>query len=1102
VSNSGVITALDGAASQYVRGDGTLADFPTSTGGGSSVSYYLNSSVSQGTIGGVAYRQLGKTPIAGAGTDIAISANGYVASYLTDANDPALLEVPAGNFNCEFYFSVNNNTGDPFTYAEVYKYDGTTFTLLGTSVGVPEYITEGTVIKPYYFAIPVAQSVLTVTDRIAIRIYVNVDGRTVTLHTENNHLCQVVTTFSKGLISLNNLTRQNQFFATGTSGTDFGISSSVATHTFNLPIASATNTGKLSSTDWSTFNNKQAALTFTAPLDNTSNTISIPAASASVDGYLDNLDWTKFNTAYNDSIISAAVTGTTTKTLTLNQQDGGTITASWTDDNTDAVTSVFGRTGAVVAVSGDYNTSQVTELTNLYFTDARARAALSAGTGISYNNTTGVITSTITQYTDALARSAISLTTTGSSGDATYNNTTGVFNIPNYGSALSAYLPLAGGIMTGQIVLKEGATSTDYTKGLRFPNDPYGGSGDVAGMRLYPSSGENMVLELYTGNDGPQDAINFATGVGGTANNDSVTINGNRIWNAGNLTPQTQLNGTGFVKASGTTISYDNSTYLTTSSAASTYVPYTGANANLQMGSFDISLRNLAVNNVQPNGDNLYDIGILGGFNFRNIYAYSFVKKGGTSSQFLKADGSVDSTSYYPTSGGIISGNIYMQSSANPSQLLAKGVNTEFWVDSQYGGGTARAFINRNGVGNQATLMFSTGVAITNGTAWAGVCDYSMGMTNDGTGNFYIGAGDLFSSSNRALTITPSKNVGIGTSSGNVIGFSGPMLTIAGTGQGQGIEIWRNSNTIPDGEDIGLITFLAGTSPFQVARVVGKAVGTSENAGSLSFQTSDGPGVIERMRITSSGQVQINSQTSSNDNVLKLFIDSTQASIQATYGTTGSYVPIRFLTSDTERMRITSGGYLKASNNGSYLNATGPYYELRQSATDEWIAILTNTSASPYGPSVRFSTAPNNTSNWIYHSLDSSTERFKVASNGGIYNYSANNVNLSDINTKKDIIPIESYWDKFKAIEIVKFKYKDQTHDDFNIGVIAQQVESVAPEFVDTDMWTLEDEQVERKAIYTSDLHHATIKVLQECMAKIEEQQTQIEELKELIKNK
>lgn len=261
VANDGVITALDGAASQYVRGDGTLADFPTSTGGGSSVSYYLNSSVSQGTIGGVAYRELSKDPIIGAGTDITISANGYVASYITDANDPDVVIVPGGNFNCEFYFSVNNNTGNPNTYAELYKYDGTTFTLLGSSVGVPEYINQGTIIAPYYFAIPVPTSALATTDRLAIRIYVNVDGRTVTLHTENSHLCQVVTTLSKGMTSLNNLTDQSQYLTTGTSGTNFAIVSTGDTHTFNLPVASASNTGKLSSTDWSTFNNKQNALT-------------------------------------------------------------------------------------------------------------------------------------------------------------------------------------------------------------------------------------------------------------------------------------------------------------------------------------------------------------------------------------------------------------------------------------------------------------------------------------------------------------------------------------------------------------------------------------------------------------------------------------------------------------------------------------------------------------------------------------------------------------------------------------------------------------------------------------------------------------------------
>ena len=267
VSNSGVITALDGDASQYVRGDGTLADFPTSTGGGSSVSYYLNSSVSQGTIGGVAYRELSKEPIIGAGTDIAISANGYVANYLTDANDPDVLSIPGGNFNCEFYFSVNNNTGNPTTYAELYKYDGTTFTLLGTSAGVPESINQGTTIAPYYFAIPVATAALSVTDRLAIRIYVNVSGRTVTLHTENGHLCQVVTTLSKGMVSLNNLTDQSQYLATGTSGTNFAIVSSGDTHTFNLPVASATNTGKLSSTDWSTFNGKVPYTGATANVD-------------------------------------------------------------------------------------------------------------------------------------------------------------------------------------------------------------------------------------------------------------------------------------------------------------------------------------------------------------------------------------------------------------------------------------------------------------------------------------------------------------------------------------------------------------------------------------------------------------------------------------------------------------------------------------------------------------------------------------------------------------------------------------------------------------------------------------------------------------------
>ena len=254
-SNGTIAVTGAGYPSQYIRGDGTLADFPTSGGGGSSVSYYLNGGTSQGTIGGVTYYEMSKTADTGTMADFSLTGNGFIVAFLTDAGDPAQLNIPAGNWNYEIYASMSANGGTPEMYAELYKYDGTTFTLIATSPH--EILYDGTALNLYTFAMTVPSTTLAITDRLAVKLYAtNSGGKTTTVHTQDSHLCQIITTFSTGITALNGLTAQVQYFATGTSGTDFAISSTTATHTFNLPVASASNTGKLSSTDWSTFNGK------------------------------------------------------------------------------------------------------------------------------------------------------------------------------------------------------------------------------------------------------------------------------------------------------------------------------------------------------------------------------------------------------------------------------------------------------------------------------------------------------------------------------------------------------------------------------------------------------------------------------------------------------------------------------------------------------------------------------------------------------------------------------------------------------------------------------------------------------------------------------
>jgi len=268
VSNSPITTSgtinigAAGLASQYVRGDGQLSTFPEISGGGSSVNYYLNGGVNQGTFGGNPYYQISQNANTGTAVNFNLTSGSDTVYFLTDVNDPDQLTIPSGSWICRMYFSQNNNSGNCTIQPKLYKYDGTNFTLLAT--GSPESITNSTTIDLYTFTIAIPSGItLLSTDRLAIGLTAGNFGgsRTVTLYTQDSRLAQLQTTYSIGVVTLNGLSKPTQYFSVGSAGTDVNIFSTAETHTFNFPTASSTNRGVLSTTDWNNFNSKEPSIT-------------------------------------------------------------------------------------------------------------------------------------------------------------------------------------------------------------------------------------------------------------------------------------------------------------------------------------------------------------------------------------------------------------------------------------------------------------------------------------------------------------------------------------------------------------------------------------------------------------------------------------------------------------------------------------------------------------------------------------------------------------------------------------------------------------------------------------------------------------------------
>lgn len=186
-------------------------------------------------------------------------------------------------------------------------------------------------------------------------------------------------------------------------------------------------------------------------------TINIPTATGSVRGVITGADWSSFhNKVDSTSQSNDSVYDWHNGTATFRYLQAGAGTGISSLNGLTASTQFF----ATGTAGSDFNivSAIATHTFNFPNSSASNRGLLTAADWTAFNSKEPFIaaSNTIDQYwngykqfvalntdsitegathlffTQARARTSVSLTTSGSSGAATYNNTTGVFNIPNY----------------------------------------------------------------------------------------------------------------------------------------------------------------------------------------------------------------------------------------------------------------------------------------------------------------------------------------------------------------------------------------------------------------------------------------------------------------------------------------------------------------------------------------------------------------------------------------------------------------------------------------------------------------------------------------------
>jgi hypothetical protein len=582
-------------------------------------------------------------------------------------------------------------------------------------------------------------------------------------------------------------------------------------------------------------------------------------------------------------------------------------------DNTDAVSSVFGRTGNVTAANGDYTTAQVTESGNLYYTDGRARAA-------------------------------ISLTTTGASGSSTYNNSTGVLNVPTY--TLSGLGGIGGTIAAGQVAFGTAANTIGGDNGLFWDNTNkrlgVGTNAPQANLDIISGTGYSNIAIKTVGNfnvrgDGRVDV----GGVGGT--NTFLSIVKPLSSSIANLLILQDLN-----NSRGIIVSCNSNGTSFSQLGNSGFIYFGNALVNSQQLNIDTANQRVGILTASPtqtldvngtgrirNGVSLADVSgnvqigtttdagflldvngtarVQGAATFLStVTSTSFIRSGGTSSQFLKADGSVDSNTYVtggpflPLTGGTLTGALNGTSATFTSSVTAAGgslFNANSGTLTQdiltvRGGGASGNFGFRVEANNGEDIFFVNNTSYNiimspiAGNVLIGTTDNAgFKLDVNGTGRFSGNLSAVFNSNSNTPYIRFDE-------SSSAKFFIGQRSIISGEG-GTGYDLYTTS-----GNDLRFYTGGSSTSRLTLSTTGSATFSSSVTASSGSlFNANSGTLTQDILTVRgggSSGAFGFRVEANNGDDLL--FVNA--VSYNVIMGATGGNVLIGTETDNGSRLRV------------------------------------------------------------------------------------------------------------------------------------------------------------------------------------------------------